>query len=148
MTPDSTVKSETDIFITHLHVDHFGLVTKLATEKTRVFISRPDAEFIKTWDGLGRLFEYAEKSGFPRDGLKKAFDEHPASRYDAGWIPDLHILEDNDVIDVGGYRFTCVLTPGHTPGHMCLYEPEKKIMLTGDHILYDITPHIQCWSEN
>jgi glyoxylase-like metal-dependent hydrolase (beta-lactamase superfamily II) len=30
---------------------------------------------------------------------------------------------------------------------MCLYEPEKKIHIAGDHILQDITPNIQCWSD-
>ena len=30
-----------DIFITHLHADHFGLVTKLATPKSQVYFSRP-----------------------------------------------------------------------------------------------------------
>jgi glyoxylase-like metal-dependent hydrolase (beta-lactamase superfamily II) len=31
---------------------------------------------------------------------------------------------------------------------MCLYEPTQKILIAGDHILVDITPNIQCWSDN
>jgi glyoxylase-like metal-dependent hydrolase (beta-lactamase superfamily II) len=30
---------------------------------------------------------------------------------------------------------------------MCLYEPDKKIFVSGDHILNDITPNIQLWSD-
>jgi len=30
-------------------------------------------------------------------------------------------------------------------GHTCLYEPDRKILIAGDHILYDITPNITCW---
>jgi glyoxylase-like metal-dependent hydrolase (beta-lactamase superfamily II) len=56
-------------------------------------------------------------------------------------------LDDGDVIDVGVYHFKCVATPGHTMGHTCLYEPNKKILVAGDHILIDITPNIQCWSD-
>jgi glyoxylase-like metal-dependent hydrolase (beta-lactamase superfamily II) len=138
---------ETDIFITHLHADHFGLVTELSSDKNQVLFNQPDAEFIKAWDGFEDLLQYADKSGFPRNELQTALDAHPASRYDPGWIPELHILEDGAAIEVGAYRFTCVMTPGHTRGHMCLYEPDKKVMLTGDHILYDITPHIQCWTD-
>ena len=52
-------------------------------------------------------------------------------------------MEDGDIIERGGYRFTCVKTPGHSKGHMCLYEPDKKILVAGDHILKDITPGIQ-----
>ena len=48
---------------------------------------------------------------------------------------------------MGDYHFKCVTTPGHTLGHICLYEPDKKILLAGDHILIDITPNIQCWSD-
>jgi len=33
-------------------------------------------------------------------------------------------------------------TPGHSPGHICLYERERKFIITGDHILYDTTPHV------
>jgi len=40
-----------------------------------------------------------------------------------------------------------VETPGHTKGHTCLYESAKKILIAGDHILNDITPNIQCWSD-
>jgi glyoxylase-like metal-dependent hydrolase (beta-lactamase superfamily II) len=32
-------------------------------------------------------------------------------------------------------------------GHICLHEPGKKILVAGDHILIDITPNIQCWSD-
>jgi len=35
-----------------------------------------------------------------------------------------------------------VETPGHTPGHMCLYDADKKILFCGDHILGTITPNI------
>jgi glyoxylase-like metal-dependent hydrolase (beta-lactamase superfamily II) len=40
-----------------------------------------------------------------------------------------------------------VATPGHTLGHTCLYESDKKLLVAGDHILIDITPNIQCWSD-
>ena len=39
----------------------------------------------------------------------------------------------------------CILTPGHTPGHMCMYEPEQKWFFSGDHVLFTITPNISWW---
>ncbi|GAF68517.1 unnamed protein product, partial [marine sediment metagenome] len=50
-------------------------------------------------------------------------------------------------INIGDYLFKCIETPGHTNGHMCLYEPSKKIFISGDHILNDITPNISLWSD-
>ncbi len=35
-----------------------------------------------------------------------------------------------------------VHTPGHTPDHLCLYDPENGVVLSGDHVLPTITPHI------
>lgn len=46
----------------------------------------------------------------------------------------------------GGYRLSCIETPGHTKGHLCLYEPEKKLLFAGDLILSGITPNISLWS--
>jgi len=60
----------------------------------------------------------------------------------------LTLLREGDQIQIGSYSLRCVETPGHTRGHMCLYEPQAKIFFSGDHILNDITPNISLWSEN
>ncbi|MBT8370209.1 MAG: MBL fold metallo-hydrolase [Deltaproteobacteria bacterium] len=136
-----------DIFVTHLHADHFGLVTKLATATTQVYFSRPEKELIESWEGFGAMIAFAGQNGFPEKELQAALDKHPGARYGSEWMPDMKLLEDGDGIDVGDYHFNCVATPGHTMGHICLYEPDKKILVAGDHILIDITPNIQCWSD-
>ncbi len=139
--------SQSDIFITHLHADHFGLVSKLATDSTHILFSRPEKELMESWEGFGAMVNYAAQSGFPENELEAALDKHPGAKYGADWVPELKILDDGDFIDVGDYHFKCVTTPGHTLGHTCLYDQDKKILLAGDHILIDITPNIQCWSD-
>jgi glyoxylase-like metal-dependent hydrolase (beta-lactamase superfamily II) len=62
-------------------------------------------------------------------------------------MPEIRILHDGDEIVAADYCFQCVSTPGHSLGHTCLYEPDKKILVAGDHILIDITPNIQCWTD-
>jgi glyoxylase-like metal-dependent hydrolase (beta-lactamase superfamily II) len=139
--------SQSDIFITHLHADHFGLISKLATDSTNILFSRPEKELMESWEGFGAMVDYAARSGFPENELEAALDKHPGAKYGTDWVPELKILDDGDFIDVGGYHFKCVTTPGHTLGHTCLYDQERKILLAGDHILIDITPNIQCWSD-
>jgi glyoxylase-like metal-dependent hydrolase (beta-lactamase superfamily II) len=139
---------KTDIFITHLHADHYSLVSELATPRTRVWFNRPDAEIVESWDGLEWMFDYSSKHGFPVDGLRIALATHPASKFGCGWIPEFKIIADGETIRYGDYCFACIETPGHTLGHTCLYEEKKKILISGDHILIDITPNIQCWADD
>ena len=93
------------------------------------------------------MIAYAGENGFPEGELRSLLDQHPGAKYGSDLIPELKVIYYGDVIIVGHYRFQCVATPGHTMGHTCLYEAEKKFLVAGDHILIDITPNIQCWSD-
>jgi glyoxylase-like metal-dependent hydrolase (beta-lactamase superfamily II) len=42
------------------------------------------------------------------------------------------ILYDNDCIDIGNRRISVIHTPGHSPGHCCFYEPQRKFLYSGD----------------
>ena len=137
---------KSDLFITHLHADHFGLVAKLATDSSNVYFSRPEKELMESWEGFEAMIAYAGINGFPENELRSALDRHPGAKYGSEWIPEMKVLEDGDAIRAGDYQFRCVATPGHTMGHICLYEPNQKLLVAGDHILIDITPNIQCWS--
>ncbi|MBW2148531.1 MAG: MBL fold metallo-hydrolase, partial [Deltaproteobacteria bacterium] len=137
---------ETDFFITHLHADHLGLVSNLATNSSTIFFNQPDADRISggfLWDDM---INFAGKSGFPENELRAALHNHPGYKYSPKGHVTFHILKEDNTISIGDYVFTCVETPGHTRGHMCLYESGKKIFISGDHILHDITPNIQLWS--
>ncbi len=137
-----------DLFITHLHADHFGLVSELAGEQTRIYFNRPDSELIENWQGFEPMIQYGAKCGFPKEALREALHQHPGFKYGTGWMPDMRILQDGDKLEAGDYEFTCIQTPGHTQGHTCLWEANRGIFVAGDHVLYDITPNIQCWSED
>jgi glyoxylase-like metal-dependent hydrolase (beta-lactamase superfamily II) len=45
--------------------------------------------------------------------------------------PDLE-LHDGDELEIGQLRFEVLHTPGHTPGHVCFYEPDRKALFDGD----------------
>ncbi|MEZ5376368.1 MAG: MBL fold metallo-hydrolase [Acidimicrobiales bacterium] len=51
-------------------------------------------------------------------------------------------VDDAQVLLVGGREWVAVHTPGHTIDHLCLYDPDAQVMISGDHVLPTITPHI------
>jgi glyoxylase-like metal-dependent hydrolase (beta-lactamase superfamily II) len=139
---------ETDFFITHLHSDHLGLVSSLATDHSTIYFNQPDAVRIKSGFLLDDLMKFARLNGFPEDELKTVPFTHPGFKFRSKETLDFHILKEGDLIPIGDYIFRCIETPGHTWGHMCLYEPDRKIFMAGDHILDEITPNIQLLSDD
>ncbi len=51
-------------------------------------------------------------------------------------------VEEAEVITLGDREWVSVHTPGHTQDHLCLWDPANGVMISGDHILPTITPHI------
>lgn len=143
-----------DYFITHMHADHSGLITELSGSFSNIFISKEDAPFITcelNWDEFWKCSEhFATFHGFPKSLSKQAILHHPGYLYSPRTRPpgNIVIAHDSMSIKIGQIELKCISTPGHTPGHMCLYETTNNILFSGDHILCDITPNISAGCEN
>ena len=140
-----------DIFLTHMHSDHAGLSTDIISEEKQIYISETDHSLLLSVIGegnkrQGRLAERLYREGMPEYIIKNITRLNPEISF-AGPAKDARysIVKDGEILHAGGYTFKCILTPGHSPGHMCLWEEEIGIMLTGDHVLFDITPNITTW---
>ncbi len=142
----------TDLFLTHAHSDHAGLVEYLATPNNRVLMGEQDILILEM--GLrDRKFLAASALHLHQSGLLAAGapftpGEEAVVKYASNKAVSLTRLREGDRVKVGRYDFRCVETSGHTPGHMCLYEPSNKILVAGDHILGSITPNIGLWVLN
>ena len=142
----------TDIFLTHCHADHTGLAGRVASKNTRVYISEVDLPLASRMIGdtsaskermRNRLFE----AGYPPDEIEQSISLNPALVNNSFKMFDTVAVPDGFALDLGGFRLKAFYTPGHTPGHMCLYNEEEKILFTGDHVLFTITPNILSWPE-
>lgn len=69
-----------------------------------------------------------------RCDLPKEFD---VSGYNMFQGMPSRILEDGDIIDIGGRMVEVLHTPGHSPGHMCFWEKERGYLFTGDLVYKD-----------
>lgn len=142
-------RSRMDIFATHLHTDHLGLVPELLQPGCRVYISAIDEPFVEdhmTEEDWRILNEAYIQDGFSRWETDHFWDDNPVYQPVPEAWENAGLLEDGDELHYGGYTLRCILTPGHTPGHLCLYEPEQKWLFCGDHILFQISPNICRWS--
>lgn len=140
--------AHTDYFITHFHSDHMGLVGAMAGPEAKVYYNELEADFLKNGsDFESRMGAFSRKAGFSEQELMESMSKHPGRRHAPRELPEFTILHDGDTLAVGEYRFECVQTPGHTIGHMCLYDRDRKIFLSGDHVLGNISPNITSFSE-
>jgi hydroxyacylglutathione hydrolase len=52
-------------------------------------------------------------------------------RYETSPIPET-FLQDKEIIEFGGHKIEAIFAPGHSPGHLCYYIADQKILIGGD----------------
>jgi len=159
------IKRVHTVIVTHSHPDHFGGAGRVRHESGARIVTHE--RFRLMWDPseppdvdvedvpdlpdvpelLGRRFPW---DPMPWDGKRMDFSWRRklamrASRH----LPRLMRtpsptvrLHEADTISLGGRDWVAIHTPGHTDDHLCLYDPTAGVMLSGDHVLPTITPHV------
>jgi glyoxylase-like metal-dependent hydrolase (beta-lactamase superfamily II) len=158
-------------YITHSHPDHFGGAHKLVEEAhadvlTSTMFRRwtdlldldetplepldpADAtEGGALLDAVANADEEEMERDFPgfkafRDRVRQAVADGRIE--EASWMkaprPTI-VVDDAQTVRLGDRDWVAVFTPGHTHDHLCMWSPEDGVLLSGDHVLPTITPHI------
>lgn len=141
--------AKTDILATHFHADHCGLVDKVIHPQSRFYMGAVDKALLemnqtsnKNWQ---RSLDLYTQEGLPTLGFDKIIEKNPAKKFVSEKPVSVTSLENNQILQVGDIALQCIHTPGHTPGHLCLYNAKDKFMILGDHVLFDISPNITTW---
>jgi glyoxylase-like metal-dependent hydrolase (beta-lactamase superfamily II) len=139
------------ILLTHAHADHYGLAAELArisgadvwTHVANVSRLSDDGSMThRMRRDAQRMIFYARTmhwSGAPMSMMiRLARMQRGMGRYAEPLTPD-HTLEDGDVIELGDDDWQVLHTPGHTGGLICLYQPQRRLLISSDHMLRNIS---------
>ena len=112
------------LITTHVHWDHIGG----HKHYDNIYAHSGDAKWLE--DGLPIPVDFIKKD------VIKDVKEFPLGfsidDYEVYTGKPNHIVADKDIIDLGGRQIQVIHTPGHSPGHICLYDINNKYIFTGD----------------
>lgn len=144
----------TRVIVTHMHPDHIGTAGHLV-EKFRVPLHMSYAEYFvaralvagpngaDNWQDK----DYLVKCGMDADYIERAFNNKGGMSNVVKPIPlQFQRLREGQILTMSGIDWKIMIGRGHSPEHACLYSEALGILISGDHILPQITPNIGAYS--
>ncbi len=135
------------IFITHFHTDHCGIAGRIKKiSGASIAMSEMDAQRLHNDQKRGLDFDQVKKF-YGEQGLKEEVIDSLLgllSSFRKATIPfkvDTS-LGNRESQKVGDREFEVISVPGHTSGQVCFFFKREGILLSGDHILPEITPNL------
>ncbi|NMO95195.1 MBL fold metallo-hydrolase [Paenibacillus lemnae] len=122
-----------DVITTHVHVDHIGSHGQFE----RIFVHEGDRDWLV--HGIQGLTIEQIRKDMSRDITKPVPDSFDPSSFEPFRGAPAGLLHHGDVIDLGTRKLTIYHTPGHSPGHVSVFDHLRGFLFTGD-LLYDETP--------
>lgn len=145
-----TVDDIGEVIVSHNHVDHIGLPSRLAlmNPERRVYLHEDEWYMVTASDEEREVFRETLANtiafwGVPKDiitGMKNKI--LAALRYGGGIRREQVVpFPKSGTFDCGGLKFEAIHCPGHTDGLVCLWWPETRGIFSNDHVLENISPN-------
>ena len=122
-----------EVITTHVHTDHIGS----HGEFDRVYVHEADKDWLV--NGIKGLSIEQIRKDIRRDITMPTPITFNPDSYQPFQGEPTNILGDGDEIDLGNRKLIIYHTPGHSPGHICIFDETTGYLFTGD-LLYDETP--------
>ncbi len=137
---------QSSLVLTHLHSDHVGLAHLFQARKRPIYASQLDGDMINLYSQKENWQDILDQRKlFGMDENEVTLENHPGYVFGLKEEIDFIGLKDGDELNFSTYNFKVLILPGHTPGHLALYDEKKKIFFGGDLVLDPITPNITFW---
>lgn len=136
-------RSHASFALTHFHLDHAGLLDRIAPPDATVYASATDLERARPEQLAARAHELAQRllaEGVAEEDASACLRTHARS---VGFNLDAHPLRavrEGDAIPVGRFALNVLELPGHTVGHLAFYERTSRTLFCGDCVLKLISP--------
>jgi glyoxylase-like metal-dependent hydrolase (beta-lactamase superfamily II) len=141
------------VMVTHIHPDHYGLAGRVREVAGAWIGLHPadavmlEARYVDTDDLVAAMLHLLDDSGVPEDKLPDlALASMAVKSMVTMAAPDV-LFEDGRDIELPGWSLRTIWTPGHSPGHVCFYSDDRRLLISGDHVLPRITPNISVHSQ-
>jgi glyoxylase-like metal-dependent hydrolase (beta-lactamase superfamily II) len=137
------------IIVTHGHVDHFGLAARIREAAGRAvkILAHPEEKWRMSIENFesGLWSQEADDlmamAGAPGELVEQARKRFRNMSNLAEPLDDVDFLDDGDELAESDFLLKVMHTPGHTAGSLCLFEPNSKVLFTGDTIIKHISPN-------
>src|ERR1700735_4253336 len=126
---------------THAHSDHYGQAASILERAGCELWMHPNHEHMLRMAedpeaNLARRLEVGRQSGVPEEPLRRyAAKRDPEETGIAAVIEPDRALVPGVVVDTDLGPWTVHETPGHAPSHVCLFQAERRLLISGDHLL-------------
>jgi len=129
------------VVCTHAHSDHYGQAAPIMEASGAELWMHPNHSHMTKAAAdperaFERRFEIARQSGVPAEALAEFREARGGTTFGIAEIvlPDRELLPGVAVeTDLGAWEVH--ETPGHAPSHVVLHQPERGLLLSGDHLL-------------
>jgi glyoxylase-like metal-dependent hydrolase (beta-lactamase superfamily II) len=136
------------VVVTHVHPDHYGLAERIRAT-TPAWLAVHPAERPRIADGehdrvraVADMAEWLHQSGAPASEFAELASDAADMKARISMVVPEHDLVDGQAVPGTDGTLVAVHTPGHTPGHLCFHDRQRRMLFTGDHILPRVTPNI------
>lgn len=139
------------IYITHFHPDHYGAAGWLQEQcGAPVYMSAVDGNIADTFwkltrEELLKITSYFAKNGMDVSISEDSLDDMMATFKMVRPHARLTLLDDGELVHVGDMECRVILTPGHSDGHACFFDPGTGTLFSGDHLLPEISSNISLY---
>ncbi len=136
------------LVVTHIHPDHYGAAGTLAgAGRADLYLHRLEVplvnpRYVELEHLVSEVHTYLLVNGVPANEAEVLSNSQRALSQVVKPADAAVQLDGAELLDMGRRKLRVEWTPGHSPGHICLYESHEKLLFAGDHMLPDLSPNI------